>query len=188
MSAADTRNGYGSTTKTLHWTILLLLIVQYALGFTLSSFPEKDPIVKTLTWWHESTGFLIFILAIIFVWWRLRNVTPTLQELPKWQRLLAKSVQGGLYICLFLQPLLGMSEVMLAGHPVAFFGAFQVPQILPASKHASDALGGVHNFVALVLLVLVGLHVLGALQHEFVARDNVLRRMLPGAQPSRDTD
>lgn len=186
MSIADTRNSYGSTTKAIHWTVLLLLIVQFALGYTLTSLPEKDPIVKTLTWWHESTGFLIFILAIIFVLWRMRSVTPSLAEIPVWQRLVARSVHGGLYVCLFLQPLLGMSEVMLSGQPVAFYGAFRVPQILPTSKHASEAIGGVHNIVAVVILVLVGLHVLGALHHEFVARDNILRRMLPGAQPSRD--
>jgi len=184
MSSQDTRDSYGSVTKTLHWTILLLLIVQFTLGYTLTSLPEHDPTVKVLTWWHESTGFLIFIFAILFTVWRLRSVTPSLADQPSWQRALARSVHGGLYLCIFLQPLLGMSEVMLSGHPIAFYGAFRVPQILPTAKHVSEAIGEVHDTVAVIILVLVGLHVLGALYHEFVARDSILARMLPGARVS----
>ena len=37
----------------------------------------------------------------------------------------------------------------------------------------------VHRAVVKGLYVLIALHVLGALKHHFVNRDNVLRRMLP---------
>jgi cytochrome b561 len=38
--------------------------------------------------------------------------------------------------------------------------------------------------VALLLVVLIALHVSGALYHALVKRDGVIRRMLPGRSPS----
>lgn len=182
MGSRDTRTGYGSTTKFIHWTILLLIAIQFVLGYTLTSLPEHSSAVPTLTWWHESTGFLILLLAIVFVTWRSSNVSPSLDELPALQRIVAKSVHGLLYLCLFLQPLLGITEVMLSGHGIAFFGIFQVPQILPTSKGLSASIGELHDGTAVVILVLVGMHAAGALFHEFVTHDDILKRMLPGSR------
>ena len=179
MSVTDTKEKYGSTSKTLHWVILLLLIVQFSLGYVMTSLTQHHQLVKTLTWWHMSTGVMVLILATAFLIWRLLNTRPSLSGMPAWQRLIAHTFHGGLYFCLFLQPLLGITEVMLSGAPIAFFGLFKVPQILPTDKHLSGLIGGVHDTVAIVILVLVGLHVLAALYHEFVARDAILQRMLP---------
>lgn len=182
MSSRDTKNGYGSTTKMIHWSILLLIVIQFIMGYTLTSLPTKDPAVPTLTWWHESTGFLILILAVVFVTWRSSNVTPSLDELPALQRIVARAVHGLLYLCLFLQPLLGITEVMLSGHPIAFYGLFQIPQILPTNHTLSGSFGELHDGLAVVILVLVGMHAGAALFHEFVERDTILRRMLPGSR------
>jgi cytochrome b561 len=184
MSAPDTKNSYGSISKVFHWLILLLLIIQFTLGYVMTSL-GKAPLAHTLTWWHESTGVLIFVLAIVFLLWRLGSVTPSLAEMPVWQRVVGRGVHDGLYICLFLQPLLGMTEVMLSGKAISVYGIFTVPQLVSKAKHLSGVVGSIHNDVAIALLVLVGLHVLAALYHEFVVKDNILRRMLPGTSAAR---
>lgn len=185
MSVTDTEDKYGSASKTLHWLILFLLIIQFSLGYVMTSLAEHNPLGKTLTWWHISTGVMVLILATLFLIWRLLNTRPSHSEMPTWQRLIAHTVHGGLYFCLFLQPLLGITEVMLSGHPIAFYGLFKVPQILPTDKHLGGSIGELHDTVAIVILVLVGLHVLAALYHEFVARHTILRRMLPESLSAR---
>jgi cytochrome b561 len=42
-----------------------------------------------------------------------------------------------------------------------------------------------HEFGAKALIALIGLHAAAALFHQFVLRDDVLQRMLPGTSPTR---
>jgi cytochrome b561 len=47
-------------------------------------------------------------------------------------------------------------------------------------EESEDFIEEVHELAGNVLLVLAGVHVLAALKHQFIDRDNVLRSMLPG--------
>jgi len=52
-------------------------------------------------------------------------------------------------------------------------------------KELSEALGGVHKLMVKAIYVVLALHVLGALKHHFLDRDEVLSRMLPLFRPRR---
>jgi len=39
-----------------------------------------------------------------------------------------------------------------------------------------------HETIAWVLIVLIVLHIAGAIKHHFIDKDNVLKRMLPGSE------
>jgi len=63
---------------------------------------------------------------------------------------------------------------------ITVFGLFQLPHLVAPRSALGRQAGDVHTFIAWMLLVLVGLHVLAALYHYFVRNDGVLQRMLPG--------
>jgi cytochrome b561 len=73
---------------------------------------------------------------------------------------------------------LGVKKLaMYARHK--WFGFAQLPDLVPRNRELYETLKSTHDNLALVLYGVVGLHVLGALKHHFVMRDDVLRRMLP---------
>jgi cytochrome b561 len=77
--------------------------------------------------------------------------------------------------------MLGWLAASWRGYTVLLFGLVEVPKLLATRAPGWQWAGDIHQFLATyVLLTLVGLHVLAALYHHFIRRDNVLRRMLPG--------
>ena len=65
-------------------------------------------------------------------------------------------------------------------YPVSWFGiGGKLPDLVAPDEGLFTALQRTHGILAAALLAVAVLHVLGALQHHFVRKDNVLRRMLP---------
>ncbi len=62
---------------------------------------------------------------------------------------------------------------------VIFFGLIDIPDIVAADECLADWLEAVHKFLGRAILALVGLHVLAAVYHHFVRRDELLLRMIP---------
>jgi cytochrome b561 len=87
-------------------------------------------------------------------------------------------VQVMIYLLLVAIPLSGWAMQGAAGNPVKVFGALTLPQISPESLVLYGALREAHGFLAISLLLLIMLHIAGALYHGLVLRDGVLRRML----------
>jgi len=56
---------------------------------------------------------------------------------------------------------------------------FQLPDLVSPDRALYDAMVKAHGALALALVIIVSLHVLAALRHHFVLKDDVLRRMLP---------
>lgn len=179
----DDQASYGSITKTLHWLLVLLIAVMLVLGYVMSDLPDKDPTKGLLIHIHASTGFVILVLGVLFILWRLANPRPSLAALPAWQRGLARLTHLLLYAIIVLQPILGIIVINASGHPVNVYGLFTLPMIAGNSKALASGVLEAHEFLAGVLIAVAALHLTGALVHQFVERDDVLQRMLPGRRP-----
>ena len=89
-----------------------------------------------------------------------------------------------LYVLLFAFPLSGWATLSAyeGEFPIFFFGWEHVPRIVPQAIDGSHApyefYAEIHEACWRIGAVVLGLHVLGALWHHVVAKDNVLRRML----------
>ena len=64
------------------------------------------------------------------------------------------------------------------GKAIPFFG-LELPALIGESKSLAKQIKEVHEAVATLGYVLVGLHAAAALAHHYVIKDNTLRRMLP---------
>ncbi len=172
--------GYSGTAKTLHWLILLLLIVQFIVGWSMPHIGRDTP-VTTLISLHFTIGIVIIAVAIVRLAWRLVHGEPKpLDGLPPWQLRLARAVHWLLYLLLFVVPLLGWINASWRGMPIVMFGA-ELPMLVAKRAAGWRWTGDVHVLLAEYgMLTLVGLHVLAALYHYFIRRDGVLQRMLPG--------
>ena len=160
MPATSAPAGYSRLQIVLHWLVFVLLAQQYIFHDAMSAAWGRvteglevgfDPLVLA----HVAGGAVVMVFAI----WRLtlrarRGVPPTI-ETGRVQGLLAKLTHVGLYALMILMPVSGA---------VAWFGG-------------AEAAAQGHNVLKILLLALVALHVVGALYHQVVLRDDTLARM-----------
>src|SRR5262249_37343117 len=129
---------------------------------------------------HKSVGLTILALVVLRLLWRWANPTPVLPStLKPYERALAGVTHFGLYLILFAMPLTGWMMTSARGFPVSWFGFFQLPDFVPKNDSLYNAMKDTHHVLAAALYAIVSLHVLAALKHHFILKDDVLRRMLP---------
>jgi cytochrome b561 len=187
-SAFDSAAGWGPVTRALHWTMAALILFQ--LGYGLYMIRVGDLLQRfVLTQTHKSWGTVVFLLALARVLWRLANPARPAPPpgMPRWQRRAAGASHGLLYVLMLLMPVSGW--LMASASPTQdllqmqnlVFGRYALPDpFVPGSEPLEAALARVHLAGAISLALLLALHVVAALKHQFVDRDAVLRRMLLG--------
>ena len=171
--------GYTSTAKSLHWLILALLIVQFAIALLMPDI-KRDTKPDTLINLHLSFGMLILLVAIVRLAWRATHREPEPEDgVPPWQIKSARIVHWLLYLLLLVVPVLGWINASWRGFPAVMFG-LELPKLIATRAPGWGWTGDVHMLLAYYgMLTLVGLHVAAALYHYFIRRDRVLQRMLP---------
>lgn len=181
MATAPT-DRYTRTSIALHWLIVVLLIVQFIVGWTMPHIGRNTP-VTTLISLHFSLGMLIIAVMVARLIWRMTHRAPPHEaSVPRMQVQLAQAVEYLLYLLLFVVPLLGWINASFRGMPFTFFGLFPVPPLIATHAPGWGWTGDIHVDVAEYgILILAGLHIAAALYHRFIRRDRVLQRMVPGA-------
>jgi len=179
MQLKNDRRRWGVVSKTFHWIIVLLIIVQYAIAQRAEGLPLGLQKLQTLAW-HKSFGITILALAVLRVLWRWMNPTPDLPNtLKPYERVLAKMTHFGLYALIFLIPLSGWAMSSAANFPVSWFGLATLPDFVTPSKELQHTFHDVHEALFGWLVGIAALHVVAALKHHFWLKDTVLKRMLP---------
>ena len=165
----------------LHWLLAVIVIGMLCLGFILDDMP-RGPTKNFYVDLHKSFGVLALVLVLLRLGWRMRHTPPPLPlSMPRWQRIAAAVTHGLLYLCILLQPLSGYLATSFSDDGVKFFG-LALPQWGWDDKPLRTFFGEVHGIVALALAVLVAIHVLAALKHLLVNRDQVFQRMVPAGR------
>ncbi|HVN43066.1 MAG TPA: cytochrome b/b6 domain-containing protein [Steroidobacteraceae bacterium] len=178
MPMHNTAHSYGSVAKFLHWSIVILVIVQFYLAESADDLPdgaEKFQIIAR----HKTLGVLLLVLAIARILWKLAMRG---RPQPVGAGALKKAAAAGhglLYLLLLAQPISGWAMASAAGAKVTFFGWFTLPPLAHADHALHERLEDLHGALFWVLVAVAALHVAAALYHHFVLKDGVLRRMSP---------
>jgi|SRR5579871_5661000 len=192
MAARNSQLRYGSVAMTLHWLIAAFVLVNLCLGLYMAGLPHIDPNRFLIFQTHKSIGLTVLVLSIVRLGWRLINPIPPLPlGMNPALRLGARAAHYLLYFLIVAIPLAGWAMVSSSslGLPTPYFGLFSWPNIpfladLPRTvkMHNLTLFGTTHALLAYLMIGLFVFHVLGALYHQFLRRDDVLRRMLPGTR------
>ncbi len=176
-------NHWGSVAKFFHWTIVVLILAQGAIGLIMVDLPKRPNVIPIFSF-HKSLGLTILALAILRLAWRLFDPRP--QEpasMPRWQALGARAGHALLYVLIFLVPLSGWWFDSVASlRPLYWWGLIRVPPLGgpdPSIPGLKDIAAERHEFLFWVLIAVAAGHAAMALIHHFHNRDGVLRRMLP---------
>lgn len=185
-----TKTRYSTVAILLHWTIVVLLVWTVLLAW--QSEDLKGAAKIAVLQLHKPIGITIMLLTLFRVAWRFVQPAPAIGgHLKPWERLLARTVHVLFYVFLLVVPLTGWAMVsasaLIHQYPINMFGLFNWPAITPLYelpgelRHARhEQLEGIHTLLAKVIIYgLVPLHILGALKHQFLDKDNELSRMIP---------
>jgi cytochrome b561 len=180
MPLANTPDRYGWIAQALHWLVAVGVVVQFALAWYMEGLPNTPDKIALYNL-HKSIGVTILAAAGLRLLWRLANPVPALPAgSARWEVRAAAASHGLLYAVLFLQPLTGLAFSLASSFPTVIWG-YTLPN--PGSNSTLEAaFTAAHVWLAWATLALVAIHVLAALRHHLVLKDDVLRRMLPGAR------
>jgi cytochrome b561 len=122
----------------------------------------------------------ILALSVLRVIWRASHAPPALpSSMARAESVLATASHWALYIVLFAMPISGYLISAAGGHPVRYFGLFDVPTVVPADPQLARAGLEVHLLGQWAVYALIVLHIAATAFHVVVRRDGVLDRMLP---------
>lgn len=163
----------------LHWLIALIVMTMLAGSFFLEDLPQA--IKPTGIMMHKSLGITILILMILRVFWLAKLKRPTLPAaMPRWELWLARGVQAAMYVTLIGMAMVGWVMSALSNRIPVFFGIVRLP--LPGispNPDLAEIFFQIHQTIAWILIALIVLHIVGALKHAIIDKDNVMETMLP---------
>ncbi|WP_138465215.1 cytochrome b/b6 domain-containing protein [Poseidonocella sp. HB161398] len=187
----NTRESYGSVTKTFHWLTALLILSLWPLGLIAHEWPygtaEALATKATLFSIHKTLGVTVFFVALARILWALAQPKPGLLHPDrKLESFAAETVHWALYVALVAVPLSGwVDHAATEGFAPIWWPFGQSLPFVPKSPEVSAVAGQLHGVFAWVLAGAVVLHVAGAAKHHVIDRDGTLRRMLPGGSNDR---
>jgi cytochrome b561 len=171
---------YSKGAIALHWILAVLVIANFVLANMAEGAPREmrgaylNP--------HKALGIAILFFSLFRLYWRIGHKPPPLPDaITGWQARLGKFVHAVFYFLIIAVPLSGW--IMASAHPKAppvdFFGLFNLT--LPLGKDEGLASFGhdAHEILTKPLFILIILHVLAALKHQFADRLPFIQRMLP---------
>jgi len=170
----DSKSTYGLVTIVLHWFAVI------AIGYLWLNAPDDHGGQRSVSdASHIALGSGLGVLLIARVLWRLGSVNPK----PLSANALLNGVASAVKMALLLDILLiigtGLLTVWFKGDPVSLFGQWTLPNLVGAHPDMVRSVRGLHSLSTnLILPVLLGLHVLGAIKHLVWDRDGTVARMI----------
>ena len=170
----------------LHWLMAILILMGLFFGkVVLSAMDNADPAKAEGLGGHMTVGLLVGALLVIRLIIRLTSENPPhAQTGNALLDRLGAATHWVFYILVALMVLSGLATALSAGlFPIAFGGTGDpLPEDL---GELAPRLA--HGLVSNLLILLVVLHVVAALYHQFFLRDGLFRRMWFGQRKPTET-
>lgn len=190
---------YTKTAKLLHWLIAIAIFSMFALGWWMTDLPKQAPKQTAfdlfnwgvITWQtgdevsprsfyfnlHKSLGVTILVLIAFRIFWRVTHKAPALLASYKtWERKLATGTHHFLYLLMIILPVSGVIMATYSKYGIKWFG---IPLIKGLDNNSMrEIFKEAHEIIGIVILILLALHIVGALKHQLIDKDDTLKRML----------
>jgi cytochrome b561 len=194
------KDRYTKTAIILHWLIALGIFGMLALGWFMTDLPREAPKQSTYdlfnwgiyTWQlseeasprtfyfnlHKSIGITLLFFIVIRVIWRISHKPPAaLKSYKAWERKLSTGAHHLLYLLMLVVPFSGLIMSIASKYGVKWFGLDFIAGI--DSKPLREIFHEVHEIAGIIILLIIAIHILGALKHKFIDKDETMKRMLP---------
>jgi len=179
----DSDSVYGWISILLHWATAIIVIVLWFIGKSISNAQAEDVDIQRQL--HVSIAASAWLIILFRIIWRLRSGHPHVKGQTLFIHRVAMVAHYAKLIVVGLMLVSGPLVVWSGGHPVSVFGWFSIPGPIGESEAAREFAWFIHSNSALLLMLLVLLHIGGALKHLMFHSDDTIARMIwPGKTPS----
>ncbi len=176
----NTTAGYHPVSRTLHWAVAGMVVLQFVLARLAENAEQTDSTLRQLALLanHKSVGITILALVVIRLLWRRRAPPPPLPPtMDQWQVLASRISHWTLYGLLLLLPVSGWLMSSASAYSVSWFNLLQLPDLVAPNDALEETLERIHETLAVTLLIVAGIHVLAAVKHAVIDKDGVLSGM-----------
>ncbi|WP_431859064.1 cytochrome b [Azospirillum sp.] len=178
MTESVPKTRYDLGMQALHWATALAIVGAFVLIQVVEGLPKGDSRTFMMGL-HKSFGVTALALVLVRVAWRHVSPPPALPPMAPWIETTSRFGHVALYALMVAVPVVGMVMSWSGGRPIAVFGLFTLPDLLPPNPALKKGAEEVHEVLGNAILILAGLHAAAALVHQYVLKDGVLARMLP---------
>ena len=163
--------------KIIHWLmsilIMLDLVIAQKFGGDMELWDRLESRVD-----HATAGMIVAFLFILRIILRYRYGAPSLPStMPVWQTYMAKAGHYGLYFLMGLLIISGITTANFTTDPIIVFGLINLSSEVNNVEMFS-LIRGVHEFATNAIIALISIHILAAIYHHFIAKDDTTKNML----------
>jgi cytochrome b561 len=166
---------YSKRMVMVHWVTFALLIAGWYLGEDLAEATDASNATLAGYFVHALFGAVILLVTVSRLFFRSKDGAPP----PIGQSVLdifAKGIQHIIYLALFMLPVSGLATVITSDAGKALLAGDA--SLLPKEGGYDHVFAHeVHETMVTVLIVLVAVHLLGAIKHQFITKDGLMERM-----------
>lgn len=196
MPLGNTKNRYGSVSRTIHWLAAAVIISAIPAGLLANRLPYATDaeIARTFHLFslHKTLGIAALAIGLVrIVWWVLQARPAPLYPERRLETFLALAVHWLLSIGLITVPIAGwLTHAATPGLAPIWWPFGQSLPLVPADAAVSEVFAAVHRTASKLLVASLVLHLAGVAKHAVLDRDSTLARMATGAEagPGADTD
>lgn len=194
----QTSSRYTKTAVILHWLIAIFIFLMFGLGWYMADLPKEAPKqmaydlfdLGIYTWnlatevsprtfyfnLHKSLGVIIMTLIALRIIWRVMHQPPApLTSYKAWEKKLATGMHHLLYLLMVALPVSGIIMSAYSKFGLKFFGISLIQGL--DNTPMREVFEEVHEVIGIVLLVVIAVHIAGALKHKIIDKDETLKRM-----------
>lgn len=174
MTIKSTAEKYGSVAVFIHWLTAIMILAALSLGF-LASGAEAPGLKITVLRFHALAGGIVLFLTLLrMFWWTLIDKKPRgVEGTPAWRRRFAVAIHLLFYVAILALTSLGILMLIQSGaYTTLFFGGeTKLPDFWQYGWRLP------HGLLARILLLLVFIHITGAVIYAFMKRNSYLSRI-----------
>jgi cytochrome b561 len=172
---------YSRTAIVLHWIMAANMIFMLFFSEDLIRVPRGQSLGGWEPTTHASWGLMVLFLVAARLLWRIGHKPPPPPVMPRWQAIASHATHHSLYMLMILIPIFGLLALIPYGaertdvDKVVFFNLFPVAFMPNLGGWTMEA----HEILGNIAKLLIILHVIAALKHQFWDKDKLLQRMNP---------
>jgi superoxide oxidase len=165
---------YDGLARLFHWIFAAGIIYASVMGYTIAHI-AGGPVHDFLSRLNMSIATVLIVLFPLRVGWKQIRIEPrALPGVSARQHVVARGIHTVIYVAIFA---VLASGFLMVPNGYSFFGLVEIHTPF-AKGPLTDEFFAMHRASCALLAGLVALHVLAVVKHQWIARNNVLRRMI----------
>ena len=179
---SNSKTTWGWPAKALHWVAALGILLLLGHGWWMTHMlPRPERLANYAG--HSALDYDLMVLIVLRLLWRWVNPVPELPaDLKPWERWAAHAGHFLLYLLMLVVSVTGWMVATTFRNPMTkdLFGINFPAIVTQVERPVRQWIEESHMVLAYVLAALVVIHIIGALRHHLMKRNDVLRRMTWG--------